>query len=809
MSRRKGMMENLDFPWLEQLLVDVCYGIRTMRRKPGFAIVAVLTLALGIGANTAAYSIIHSTLKLPYANARRMVVVKNAYPRMPYHSLSWPDFLDLRSRTKSFVEMAGLFTTRMTWKGRNDTEDLNIGLITEGYFRMYDTSPILGRALVASDHQQSSDAVCDLGENFWRNELKSDPYVVGKPLNLDGKNCIVVGVMPRVIPDSNHPAQVWMPMELNLPFRERGSGFMLVVGLLKPGVSLQGAQTELRGLQSQINSEFHEDAHTVDLQPLSQYVFGDLRVVMNILLAAVGFILLIACVNLANMLLARAVDRTQEFAVRYALGASPGRLLRQTLIESLLLSMSGAFLGLMFAAVLTHIPLAAWPKGFLQPASVRLDGNVLAFTTLLALATGIFFGAIPALHLVWQDDASALSLGRTTTKSREQIRSGSILVIVEIALCMLLVAGSLNMTFYFAGLIHADPGMNPQNVLSMGVSLSKDQYSDPESKLRFYNNLLEKLSALPGVKNVAATLVPPFWGVAPNGKFSYDDAPTGTFDAEPIANFLYVTPSYFATMQTPILQGRNFGPQDRLDSPKVAVINRGMANRLWPGQSALGKSIRFGDRDRGFVIIGITPNVPFLGLAKPVGNQIYMSIEQDPPLGLSVLLRTKGEPLAYVASVRRAVISIDPGRAISNITSIQALAEETIAGQRTSTIVIAILGALALLLACIGIYGVMAYAVSRREREFGIRIALGSSRSKILTLLFSKVFRLVLAGMVLGACLTFAMRAWVASLLGASHENTLALVVSGLLLCFVAALATLIPARRASRIDPMQTLRSE
>ena len=808
MTRRRHMMGNLDFPWLDQLFVDVRYGFRTMRNKPGFAMVAVLTLALGIGANTAAYSIIHGTLQLPYANAKRLVVVGNVYPRLPYHGLSWPNFLELRSRSRSFVEMAGLFTTRMTWKGRNDIEDLNIGLVTEGYFRMYNMSPILGRTFVASDHEQGSAVVCALGENFWRNELKADPSVVGKPLNLDGKNCIIIGVMPRVVPDSNHPAQVWLPMELNLPMRERGSGFMLVVGLLKPGVRLREAQTELRGIQSQINRQFPEDAHTVDLQPLSQHVFGDLRTVMYVLLAAVGFILLIACVNLANMLLARAVDRTQEFAVRYALGASPGRLLRQTLTESLLLSMSGAVLGLMFAAGLTHIPVTAWPKGFLQPASVHPDGRILAFTTVLAIATGIFFGAIPALHLICKSDASALPQGRASTKSREQIRSGSILVIVEIALCMLLVAGSLNMAFYFGRLIHNDPGMNPQNVLSMAVSLSKDQYSDPKSKLRFYHDLLERLSALPGVKSVAATLVPPFWGVAPSGKFSYDGQATETADGEPVANFLYVTPGYFATMQTPILQGRNFGSQDRLDSPKVAIINRGMANRLWPGQSALGKRIHCG-KDCDFVIIGITPEVPFLGLAQAVGNQVYVSIEQDPPSGLSVLLRTQGEPLTYVESVRRAVISIDPGRAISNITSVQALADQTIAGQRTSTIVIAILGALALLLASIGIYGVMAYSVSRREREFGIRIALGSSRSNILALLFSKILRLVLAGIVLGGCLTFAMRAWVASLLGASHENTLALAVSGLLLCFVAALATLIPARRASRVDPMQALRSE
>ena len=796
-------------PWLDQLVADVHYGIRTMRNKPGFAIVSVLTLALGIGANTAAYSVIHGALKLPYANAKRMVVVRNVYPHLPYGALSWPDFSDLRSGNKSFLEMASLFTSRMTWKGPGDAEDLNIGLITEGYFRMYGMSPILGRSFVASDHQQGSGAMCALGEVFWRNELKSDPSVVGKPLNLNGQNCTIVGVMPRVIPDSNHPAQIWMPMELNLPMRERGDDFMLVVGLLRPGVGAEQALAELRGIQTQINNQFHEEAHTLDFVPLSQYVFGDIRRVMYILLIAVGVILLIACVNLASMLLARGLDRTQEFAVRYALGASPGRLLRQTLTESLLLSLCGAGLGLAFAVIFTHIPLAAWPKGFLKPASVHLDGKVLAFATSLALITGVLFGIVPALHFIWERDIPAVPQGRTTTRSREQTRSGSLLLIVEIALCTLLVAGALNMASYFRHLVHTDLGMNPRNVLSLAVSLSAEQYSQPESKLLFYNTLFARLSALPGVKNVAAAFVPPFWGVAPRGKFSYDDQPTGTAGSEPFANYLYVTRSYFDTMQSSILRGRSFNPGDRLGSPRVVVINRGMSEKLWPGHNPLGKHIYLAGKDRDFTVVGIAPDVPFLGLAQPVDYQIYMSIEQAPPSGLSVLLRTSGEPLAYVESVRHAIFSIDPDRAISNVTSIEALQDETIALQRTSTVVTAVLGALALLLACIGIYGVMAYSVSRREREFGIRIALGSSRSRILTLMFSRVFGLVFAGTASGACLSFAVRAWAASLLGTSQDDTQALVVSGLLLCLVAAVATLIPARRATLTDPIQALRSE
>ncbi|MHB1936137.1 MAG: ABC transporter permease [Acidobacteriaceae bacterium] len=791
------------------LLNDLRYAFRQLRKSPGFALTAILTLALGIGANTAIYSVIHEALQLPYANADRLVVVKNVYPRQSHFGASWPDFQDWRSRSKSFSQMAGLFTARMTWKGNNEAEDLNIGLITEGYFRMYGMRPILGRGFLPSDHKQGSAPVCVLGENVWREQFKSHPFVVGRSLTLNDKSCTIVGVMTRVTPDSNHPAQVWVPMEPNLPYQKRGIDFILTVGLLRAGVSEVSAKAELQGIQSQINEQFPDNAHDVDLQTLSQYFFGDLRSIMYILLAAVGFILLLACVNLANMLLVRSASRAHEFAIRHALGASRGRIIQQTLTESLLLSGSGAFVGLAFAAILTRIPVAAWPKGFLQPSSVHIDGAVLAFTMLLGLATGVFFGIAPALRMVRQSERFALQLGHTVISSREQNRTRSILIIVEIALSMLLVAGSLDMAFYFIRLMRADPGVNPQHLLSMAVSLESARYSSPESKLRFYNTLLEKLATLPSVTHVAATTDPPFWGSFPIGKFSYSDQPNGTADSNLLAGFHFVTPGYFSTVQTPILRGRDFNSQDRLDSPKVVIINREMARKLWPGQSAIGKTIQCAGYDGNLMVIGIAADVLFSGPAQPVGDAIYMSIQQSPPSGLSVLLRTRGEPLALVESVRHAIFSIDPGRPISNITSIEALAEETIAGQRTATLVTAILGTLALLLACIGVYGMVAYTASCREREFGIRIALGSSRSGILKLLFSDILRLVFVGMILGGILTFAMRTWVISLLGANSMSTVALVVSALLLCGVAAVATFIPARRAASIDPMQVLRSE
>jgi putative ABC transport system permease protein len=539
---------------METLVQDIRYALRQLRKAPGFAVVAILTLALGIGANTAIYSVIHGTLLLPYTNADRMVVVQNVYPRRSLFAASWPDFLEWRSRSKSFTQMAGLFIGMMTWRGGAEPQSLYIGIISEGYFRMYGIQPILGRGFLPSDHEQGSAPVCALGENFWRQQLKSDPALIGKPLNLDGKPCTIVGVMPRVVPDIAHPAQVWVPMEPNPPYRERGSDFLRTVGLLRPGVSEQMALAELRGIQAQIDKQFPEYSRRVNLQSLSQNVFGDLRSIMYILLTAVGFILLISCVNLANMLLARASGRAREFAVRRALGASPGRLIRQVLTESLLLSVSGAFAGLAFAEILIHIPIAAWPKGFLPPSSVHLDGKVLAFATLLALATGLFFGIIPALRILRQDEKSALQQGRTATQSRDQIRTGSILVIAEIALSMLLVAGALNMAFYFIRLMRTDPGVNPQNVLLINVWLSPEQYPDDGSKWRYYSSLLEKLAVLPGVTHVAASLDPPFWGSFPHGNFSYDGQPNATADHNPVAGFHYVTPGYFATVQTPVLQ---------------------------------------------------------------------------------------------------------------------------------------------------------------------------------------------------------------------------------------------------------------
>ncbi len=790
------------------LLQDLHFASRQLRKSPGFTLVALLTLALGIGANTAIYSVIHSLLRLPYPNANRIVAVENVYPQGSYFANSWPDFQQWRNQAKSFTALASSFTTRSTWTGAAEPQLLNVRLVSQGFFGIFGTEPILGRSFGAADHQKNAAPVCLLAADFWRTQFGSNPQVLGQALNLNGKTCTIVGVMPKMVPEGSRPVEVWAPLELQLPYQAHGTNYLFTIGMLRPGVTPAQALAELRGIQIQIDKQFPANAHGLNIQPLSQQVFGDLRSIMNILLAAVGFILLIACVNLANMLLARASDREREFAIRRALGASAGRMLRQTLTESLLLSLGGAVIGLGLGAALIHIPVAAWPKGLQPPSAVRLDGNLLAFTLILGIATGLLFGLVPALRILRQQNTAAMQQGRTLTESREHKFTRAGLVVTEIALSMLLVAGSLNMAFYFFRLLRVDPGMNPRNVLSMALSLSPARYTQPEQMSRFYDSLTARLSALPGVVRVAASSDTPFTGAGSNGDFTYEGQPGGTADRNPFADLHQVTPGFFATMQTPIVAGREFTAQDSAAAMKVAIISHAMARKLWPGQSAIGKHIVCCSGDH-YTVVGVAADVRYAGPASPAGFAIYTAVQQDPPPSLIYVLRTSGDPLALAETARRAVSAIDPGQAVSNIASLDSLAQDSIAGQRTSTLVTAILGLLALLLASVGVYGVISYSVSRREREFGIRMALGANRAAILRLLFSGALRLMIVGVALGCGLVFAMRASIDSLLGATGTSPLALLSAAILLCAVASVATLVPARRATHVEPMQALRSE
>ena len=796
------------------MLADLRYALRQFEKAPGFVTTSVLTLALGIGANTAIYSIIHGALRLPFPNSERMVGVQNVYPQGSYYAASYPDFVEWRARTSSFTQLVASFPSRATWNGESfgkaQPEAVATGLSSQGFFSMFGMRPIVGRDFLARDHQPGSAPACLVAENFWRERLQADPGVVGRSLDLDGKSCTVEGVVPVFMPESR-ATEVWLPLETNKPWDQPGTNYLFVRGMLRPGVGELQALADLSAIQSQIDKQFPKNTHGIAVHALSQAYFGDLRPIMQGLLAAVGFILLIACVNLANMLLAQASDRAREFAVRRALGASSKRLVRQALSESLLLSLGGAAAGLAVAFGLAHIPISAWPKGLVPPSEVRLDSAVLAFTGALGIVTGILFGIVPALRVVHQEDPLTLQPGRTMTESRGHGRMRAALVISEIALSMLLVVGALDVAMRFVSLLGNDPGVNPRNAMVMTVMLPAAQYPKADDQHRFYRALVDKLSALPGVLAVGGSVDTPFTGSNANGEFQYEGQPAGTADKNPFAEKHYITPGYFRSVGAPFWQGRDFNNQDDAHAPSAVIINRTMAQKLWPGQSAVGKQLKAGDAWSS--IVGVVADIQFARPGEPPAFQIYSPAFQTSVSVLSFVVRSSpnfgGDPITLARPASAVVASIDPKMPVSNVTSLAALSDEALAGQRTSTTVTAVLGALALLLASVGVYGVMAYSVSRREREFGIRMALGANRQGILRLLYAAVLRLLLVGMGLGILLAYGARVWIVSMLGAEGANAGAIVLGGLLLTVAAVVAAAVPAHRATRILPMEALRNE
>ena len=795
---------------IESLLRDVRYALRQLRKSPGFAATAILTLALGMGATTAIFSLIHGALRLPFPHANRLVSEKNKYPSASYIAASYPDFEAWKHRNKSFAQMVAISQGRETYVGGSEPVSLRVSSISEGFFSVFGLKSVAGRTFLTSEEQKGTTPVCILSESFWRREFGGSPAVLGRAMVLDGKSYTIVGVVQDMVPSFFRKAKVWVPLEANPPYEQHGINYLYVTGLLKPDVSMQQAQSDLAVIQSQIDKQFPENKHGIELQPLAKTLFGDVRPVMLILLVAVGFILLIACVNLANMMLARATGRMREFGIRHALGASPRRLVRQSLTESGVLALAGGMLGLAIAFGVTRIPVRAWPKFLEAPGNVHLSVDVLLFSGVLVILTSLVFGIAPALQILKQRVTNTGQQdSRTMSESREQrvVRSG--LMVAEIAFATLLVGGALGMTLYFAQLLHTDPGVRTDHVLSMDVSLSPTQYAKKPDQRRFFYTLTQKLNALPGVESAGGISAPPFSGSTQSGDYSYEGGPPKGSSNKAFADIYYVTPGYLKTMQATLQHGRLFTERDTSGSPKVIVIDQSMASKLWPHQSAIGKRIQIGD-DKWKEVVGVVGDVRGAGVAQPAGEQVYLTTEQYPVSDLTMVMRTKGEPLALADAAKQAVHAIDPNVLVSNVTPVQALASQSVAGQSTSTVLICALGVLALLLASIGVYGVMAYVVSRREHEFGIRLALGAQRYQIFSMLLRSTAWLVGLGILIGVLLAIPLNAWMQSLLGGTGGfRPLAFAGTALLLGGVAFLATLIPARRAASIDPMQALRSE
>lgn len=794
------------------MLADIRYALRQLRKAPGFTITAVLTLALGMGATTAVFSLIHGALRLPYPAAKRLVTVKNVYPTASYIFDSYPDFESWRKENHTFAKMAAIFAfDQKAYFSSHAPVRLRTPDVSQEFFSLFGLKPIAGRVFSANDERKGAAPVCVLSESFWKKHFGGSRSVLGRSLTLGSTNYMVIGVVPEMTPSFFRKAQVWLPLGANPPFDQHGENYLTVTGLLKPGVSLKQAQSDLSVIQGRVNKVYPGNAHGVALQPLSKTFFGDLRPVMLILLAAVGFILLIACVNLANMMLARGTERMREFGIRQALGASPLRLLRQSLTESLLLATLGGVAGLVLADLLIRIPMGAWPSFLEAPRDVPLNGGVLLFSAVLVGATSVLFGAAPAIQMLRESAKAAVQRdARTMSESRGQrlVRSG--LMVSEIAFATLLVGGALGMTLYFARLLDTNPGVNPSHVLSMSVALPAGQYKTDDAKRQFFDGLQQKLGALPGVTAVGGVNSAPFSGSAGSSSYSYEGGPPASPTHMVFADYNYVTPGYLHAMQASLLRGRWFAESDDAHGERVAVVNEALAHKLWPRQTALGKWIKIGAGSGKQMVIGVVANIRQSGVAQKADDEVYLSAEQYPESSLVMLMRTTGDPVALANAARRTVHGIAPGALVTAVAPVSTLAKKSVAEESTATVLMGMLGVLALLLACVGVYGVIAYTVSRREREFGIRMALGSRRDQIVTLLLRSTAKLVAMGFGIGVLLAFPLNGWMRSLLG-NVEGFPPIAMAGtvILLGVVGLVAAAIPARRAASVEPMKALRSE
>jgi putative ABC transport system permease protein len=793
------------------LLQDLRYAMRQLRKSPGFTILAVLTLSLGIGMNTAVFSVVNAVaLRLPFQHADRLVVLENSYSKTDHTPVSFPDFLDWRKGNHSFADMAAAFRSSFNLTGLQEPQRIRGRYISQDYLPLFGAQPALGRSFVPAEHAKGGPSVCLVSQDFWRRELGADQNIVGRTLTLDGIAYGIVGVMPANVPDlgTATPADVWIPLESKPPYQSHGTNYLQVIGRLKSGVRRESAESDLQVVQEQINKQFPSNKHDVILVPLADVLLGDVRPLLEILLAAVGFVLLIACANVANLLLARGVGRVREFAVREALGADRGRIVRQLLTESAMLAGTALLVSIAVATVATRILLDVWPEGQRLP-HLALDGRVAAFAALIAVVAVVVFGVAPALLGSRIDLQSVMKEGGRGIEADRHGRMRTAFVASEMALALMLVIGSMLTMRSFYRLLHTDPGFNSRGLLTAEIALPDTRYT-PESAQRFFTELLSRIKSLREVQSAAATAFVPLGTGGQTGDFQVEGLSARTGE-DLFAEYHFVTPDYFQTLQTALLRGRYFSEGDKQGSPHVVVINHYMARQFWSGQDPIGKRIHvLGERNDWSEVIGVVADVKTDGLNTAPSMQIYMSSLQRPVTDMFVVARSSTDAASLVPAIKRAVFELDNQQPVANIALMDQLMSRSSSSSRSATILLGVFSAIAMLMAAMGIYGVMAYSVGQRVQEIGIRMALGAQAADIQRIVMKMCTRICVWGLsvgLLGALLTTHLLN--SFLFGVGSTDPLTFVLSALLLVLAAALASYIPARRAAKVDPMVALRYE
>ena len=807
---------------MRTIVQDIRYGSRMLLRTPGFTIVAVMTLTLGIGAGTTIFSVVDHVLlrPLPFPDSDRILTIWNTYPQSPWgeEEVSPPDFCDWREQNDSFNQLAAYERFSYVWTDSSDPVRLRAARVSGDFFSAMGINPILGRPILPADDHEGAHHVVVLSHELWRNQFGSDPSIVGHALTLNGMGFTVLGVMPA---EFGFPGDVdlWSPLAYEPPFEPalRRSTWLKTVARLKPGVTPDEAQADMSAIASRLEREHPESnaGRGVRLVSLFEKTVGSARPALLVLLAAVGCLLMIACANVANLLLARASGRQKEIAVRTALGAGRLRLIRQLVTESVLLSLLGGAGGALVAVWALELVRNLNPAIIPRIQEVQLDFRVFGFMLLVSLSAGVVAGMAPALMAARVDFFEGIRQFGSSQENPRGRRFRTSLIVAEVAMAQILLVGGGLLFQSFLLLRSVDPGFNPESLLVSRFDLFTERYNDLEARRSFYRQAVERVSALPGVQAASLSTTIPLHEVQLGNEFVIEGRERPLPSQIPSAGFNAITPDYFRTMGIRLLSGRTFSDADREGKPKTVIINQTMADRFWPDESPIGQRIRLVSDESladssSIEIVGVVGDVRQMGLDAEVRSEIYLPYVQRPWRSCFLLVRSSSEPAGLASAIRGEIRGIDPAIALTRFQSMNDYVSDSTGRPRFRTFLLGLFAAMALTLAVVGVFGVISYSVSQRARDLGIRVALGAKPRDIFGLVLGRGFLIVLAGIVLGLVGSLALTRFMSSLLFGITPHDASTFVWVALACGAAAFAACyFPSRRAMKVDPITVLRSE
>ena len=808
---------------LDSLLQDIRNSLRRLLKKPGFSVVAISILALGIGANTAIFSVINAVLlrSLPYNNPEQLVWIweNNLSSNIKREPVSLPDFLDWKQGNQSFQDMAAFAPWLPILTGEGEPERIACGIVSSNFFSVLQSEVVLGRTFLPEEGQRGKNRVVILSYGIWQRRFGSDKHVLEKSITLNGIPHTVVGVMPASfqypVPDDRNTVELWVPLGYSAEQMPRRLDFLNVIGKLKPGVSPPAAQADLATTAARLEQQYPETnaGWGVDVITLQERFTGDVRPPLILLSIAVGLLLLVACANVANLLLIQSAAREKEVAIRVALGATRRRLAQQLLTESMLLALVASAFAILLAWLGTRLLVAFGPVNVPRITEARLDLRVLCFTLLLSLLTGILFGLVPALRISPGGINQTLrESGRTSGEGASGRFVRGVLAVSEIALVLMLLIGCGLMVKSFIRLQSIAPGFDTERLLTFEMTMPRTRYRQAQQQVSFIRNVLDRIMSLPGIRAAATATTVPFAGQVPITDLNIEGRPTLPSGHVSDAQMQVVSSSYFYTMGISLQRGRLFEERDSEKAEGVVVINEAMAERYWPGEDPLGKRVTLEDLESGdwLRVIGVVGNVRQVGMDSQPYPQLYRVYTQNPRIDLAFMVRTDLDPATVAPAIRGEVLAEDKDQALHNVRTMKEVISDSLSRPRFNTQLMSILTAVSIVLMVVGVYGVVSYSVTQRTHEIGVRMALGADKRDIFKIVAAQALKLALVGTVVGLAFAFALTRLMSSLLfEVSATDRLTFIGVPVMVTVVVLAACYVPARRATKVDPVVALRYE